>query len=449
MNKKKDLKKAYTTLYQLKNQQVIRLATEKMPVIEFTKDMEAPFALGKVTKPYGTERMWRGKERADIYLLNLETGAKEKIRTGVQARIELSPTGAYAYWYHPEDSCWYTYSTQHKKEFRLTTPDQFIAWNEEQDVPDFPYPHGAAGWTKEDKELLVYDRYDLWKVDPEGKSWPVNLTRNGRTERITYRRVSLDKEEKYIDLTQEQLLIGFHEESKGYGYYQTNLAAPRVPQTLIAGAYKLRPPVKAKNADAVIYSIETFETYPDLLLTNIRFSKSIPVIDGFRQQEKINWGTAEWITWLSLDGIPLEGVLYKPENFDPAGKYPLLVNFYERNSETLYDYRMPEPHRSTIDYHFYTSNGYVVFNPDIRYKEGYPGESCFNSVMPGIAAVVAKGYIDEKAIGAQGHSWGGYQVAYLATRTHLFAAIESGAPVVNMFSAYGGIRWETGLNRSF
>ena len=127
----------------------------------------------------------------------------------------------------------------------------------------------------------------------------------------------------------------------------------------------------------------------------------------------------------------------------------MIVNFYEKNSETLYSYRTPEPHRSTIDYHMYTSNEYIVFNPDIVYREGYPGESAYNCIMPGISMLIEKGFVDEKKIGAQGHSWGGYQTAYLATRTSLFAAIESGAPVVNMFSAYGGIRWGTGLNRSF
>jgi hypothetical protein len=124
------------------------------------------------------------------------------------------------------------------------------------------------------------------------------------------------------------------------------------------------------------------------------------------------------------------------------------VNFYERNANTLYNYHMPSPGRSTIDYPFYLSHGFVIFNPDVRFTDGYPGESCYNCVMPGITSLIAKGYVNEKAIGAQGHSWGGYQVAYLATRTHLFAAIESGAPVVNMLSAYGGIRWGSGLNRS-
>ena len=127
----------------------------------------------------------------------------------------------------------------------------------------------------------------------------------------------------------------------------------------------------------------------------------------------------------------------------------MIVNFYERNSNKLYNYNIVGPGRSTIDYAFYISQGFIIFNPDVRYTDGYPGESCYNCVMPGITSILEKGYIDEKRIGAQGHSWGGYQVAYLATRTNLFAAIESGAPVVNMLSAYGGIRWGTGLNRAF
>ncbi len=49
----------------------------------------------------------------------------------------------------------------------------------------------------------------------------------------------------------------------------------------------------------------------------------------------------------------------------------------------------------------------------------------------------------------QGHSWGGYQTAYLATQTDMFACGESGAPVSNMTSAYGGIRWGTGMSRMF
>lgn len=208
--------------------------------------------------------------------------------------------------------------------------------------------------------------------------------------------------------------------------------------------------MKAKDANRLLFTKERFDVFPDIFAADINLKKPIQLTQGIRQQKPFVWGTAELLSWVTLDGDTIEGVLYKPEGFDPKRKYPMIVNFYERNSETLHKYRMPEPHRSTIDYHLYLSNGYLVFNPDVRYKvDGFPGEDCYNCVMSGIASLATPGFVDMKHIGAQGHSWGGYQVAYLATRTDLFAAIESGAPVVNMFSAYGGIRWGSGLNRSF
>jgi dipeptidyl aminopeptidase/acylaminoacyl peptidase len=142
-------------------------------------------------------------------------------------------------------------------------------------------------------------------------------------------------------------------------------------------------------------------------------------------------------------------MLVKPDNFDPNKKYPLLVNFYERSSEGVYRHRTPVPGRSSINYSHYVSKGYVIFNPDVVYRVGYPGESAYDCVMSGITSLLSEGYIDKKRIGMQGHSWGGYQAAYLVTKTDLFAAVESGAPVVNMFSAYGGIRWGSGRSRQF
>ena len=97
----------------------------------------------------------------------------------------------------------------------------------------------------------------------------------------------------------------------------------------------------------------------------------------------------------------------------------------------------------------YASNGYVVLEPDIVYGTGHPGQDAMKCVMPAISKVVSGGYIDEKRIGIQGHSWGGYQIAYMVAHTDVFAAVEAGAAVADMISAYGGIRWGTGLPRQF
>lgn len=127
----------------------------------------------------------------------------------------------------------------------------------------------------------------------------------------------------------------------------------------------------------------------------------------------------------------------------------MIVNFYERSSNRLNQHRAPYPGRSTINYSFYASRGYVIFNPDVPYTVGYPGESAEKAVISGTLAMIDEGYIDKDRIGVQGHSWGGYQIAHLITRTNIFRCAESGAPVVNMFSAYGGIRWGSGLSRMF
>ncbi len=161
------------------------------------------------------------------------------------------------------------------------------------------------------------------------------------------------------------------------------------------------------------------------------------------------WHTLSRPEWTSLDGQKLRGMLVKPEGFDPKKKYPMIVNFYEKSSDDVNLYRTLEPLRSQINYTFYSNRGYLVFNPDIPYREGYPGESCMNAVVAGVTNLIDKGFVDEKRVAVQGHSWGGYQVAYLVTKTNMFRCAGSGAPVVNMVSAYGGIRWESGLMRMF
>ena len=448
-NVKRDLKKSYAAVYWLSNDKLVQLASEELPDAQLPMKGMGDWAVVSTSRPYSLSSMWEGRTRSDFYRVSLSTGERTLIAEADYAGYRLSPTGKYVGTYNATDSCWYTINLADNRKIQLTTPQTFPAWDEDNDTPNYPHAHGTAGWTKDDAALLIYDRYDIWSFDPEGKKAPVKLTKNGRDNKVTYRHIILDREQGFVDLSQPILMTGFNEKDKSTGIYRARLASPANPALLVGGNFNYDNVMKAKKADKYIYSRENFEVFPDMWATDANFKKGVQLTQGIRQQEPFIWGTAELISWTSLDGRTIEGVIYKPANFDPNKKYPMIVNFYERNSETLNKYRMPEPHRSTIDYRMYLSNGYIVFNPDIRYRDGYPGESCYNCLMPGVYEVLSRGYVDEKRIGAQGHSWGGYQVAYLATRTRLFAAIESGAPVVNMFSAYGGIRWGSGMARSF
>lgn len=448
-NKAKDLKKNYRAVYNIGKGTLVQLADKELPNIQLAVEGDGDLALLSTTTPYSLSSMWEGRTRSDYYTVNVETGARTSFATADYGRYRISPAGKYAYWYGETDSCWYTRSLAEGTLYKLTTPQTFVAWDILNDVPDYPSAYGAAGWTADDKELLIYDQYDIWRFDPKGAAAPVCLTKDGRNAKRSYHVVQLDKEARTIDLAKPQLLVALDETTKGYAYYEARLDGKSAPKKLIGGDYMLRTIMKAKNTNDVIYTIENYAQYPDLHHSTTAFKQSVKLTDGIAQQARFTWGTAELVKFTSLDGRKVSGVIYKPANFDPNKKYPLIVNFYEKNSETLNNYRMPEAHRSTIDYHYYNSNGYVVFNPDIHYRDGYPGESCYNCVMPGVEYMINTGYIDAKKIGACGHSWGGYQTAYLATRTNLFAAFESGAPVVNMFSAYGGIRWGSGLARAF
>lgn len=450
LNKSRDARRSFQAVYNIANRTVRQLATPDMPDITLIKSGDYDLALGVSDIPYQVESMWESTPgRNDVYIVNLIDGSSKLLKQGFRGRLQPSQDGKYLTWFTASDSSWYTIRLSDMNERKITDPRIIKAANETNDVPNPPGSYSFAGWLRDDRYVLLYDRFDIWKVDPDGAEAPVRITTNGRETKTVYRLVRLDRDREGLDPAASLFLSGVNEVTRAEGYYTLSLLKPGVPSPLLTGNFSLGTPQKAENGNTIIFSKETFEEFPDLFLTDTDFRKPVRISDANPQQKGFLWGTAELVSWTSLDGRPVEGLLFKPENFDPSRKYPMIVNFYEKSSQGLYSYRNPEHHRSTIDYHYYTSNGYLVFNPDIYYIDGYPGESAFNCIMPGITHLVSKGYVDIGKIGAQGHSWGGYQVAYLATRTSMFAAIESGAPVVNMFSAYGGIRWESGLSRSF
>ena len=441
---KNDQKKSYLTAVHLNSNKVVQLATTEYPNTNLGNEGNSENVLISNPTPYMLESQWTGLRASDYSIKNSSTGNTSKALTKVVGRVQLSPKGNFAYGYNTVDSTWFAYDIAKNSNVNLTKGNVF--YNELNDSPNHPRSYGSAGWTKDDNAMLIYDRYDIFKFNPTtGQS--TRLTK-GRETRTVYRYARLDREERFIDESKKWLLTTFNEVSKNAGYYEYNAKRKRGKQ-LLEGPYRYSNPVKAKDDSNVLFTRQSFIEFPNLRISDLNFKKQTLVSDANPQQKEYNWGTIELHEFTSLEGKALKGLLVKPENFDPTKKYPMLVNFYERSSDGIHNHRAPSPGRSSINYSFYTSRGYVIFNPDIVYRDGYPGESAYNAVIPGITSLIDKGFIDKDKIGAQGHSWGGYQVAHLATKTDIFAAIESGAPVVNMISAYGGIRWDSGLSRQF
>jgi len=451
-NRKENLKESYMAVYHRDRDQMVQLEKEDYTGIKWIDEGDGDHVLAWTYLPYGVRRMWEGSPyHRDFYLVDVKTGQAEMFKKNCRATPDVSPNGAYVYWYQALDTTWNTWHIKSGREYTITHPENVQCADELNDRPMPAYPYGTAGWLEDDEALLVYDRYDIWKVDPEDEQAPVNLTRNGRQTHTEYRLVDYrpeEEEEKALDPEKTYHLHGHNVNTRADGYYSMNLENPGKPERIIEGAYRLNRPIKAQKEDRYLFTKETFQRFPDLLITE-DFEDPRRISQANPQQEDFKWGTVELYSWTSADGQKLDGLLVKPEDFDPDKKYPLIVNFYEKSSQGLYRHRVPEVDRSTIGYHYYTSNDYIIFNPDVYYETGYPGEDAFDCVITGVTQLISEGFIDKEHIAAQGHSWGGYQTAYLATRTDLFAAIESGAPVSNMFSAYGGIRGWSGRNRSF
>ncbi|MGB5435989.1 MAG: prolyl oligopeptidase family serine peptidase [Maribacter sp.] len=440
---KNDTILSYKTVINLKNNKLVQLGNSKYFDTDLGDEGNALYALTETSRPYELESQWTGRNAYDYRIVNTETGTVAlEIKKAPQLR--LSPKGKYAFGYSLPDSTWITYKLSNGAYTTLTKGKVF--YDEQNDSPDFPSPYGNAGWTEDDTHIILYDRYDLWKVNPDtGKG--IKLT-SGRENKTVYRYVNLDEELRHIPLKDKWLLTSFNETTKDGGYASFDPKRNQL-KSLLSGAYKYSKPIKAKLTNRLLFTRESFQEFPDLLVADINFKDTKTISHANPQQKEYNWGTIELVDWTSLDGEQLTGLLVKPENFDPRKKYPLLVNFYEKSADLLHKHRAPHAERSSLNYSFYTSRGYVIFNPDVHYRIGYPGESAYNCVIPGITSLVEKGFIDNDNIGVQGHSWGGYQIAYLVTKTDIFKAAESGAPVPNMISAYGGIRWWTGLSRQF
>jgi dipeptidyl aminopeptidase/acylaminoacyl peptidase len=424
------------------------LASTEIPEIRTNITANSDVVVGYTEDPYLKKFTWEGGPIGkDLYAISTMTGKATLIEKEVRTTPQLSPAGKYIYWFDSPDSTWRAYETATGKKFDLSGKNKNLYFDELNDSPDFPSPYGVAGWTTNDDFILLYDRYDCWKVDPKGGISPNNLT-GGRKSATTHRLIRYDADEIAIDEI-KPFLFHFHKElnhEEGYLWFNLHTGNKNIVQE---GPFKFTQQVKkAAKAEKWLFTKEDFTTFPDLILSP-DFKTTKVISNANPQQADYKWGTMELVKWTSLDGTVLNGLLAKPDNFDPAKKYPMIVNFYERSSEGLYEHKLPVAGRSQINYTFYTSRGYLVFNPDIPYKIGYPGESALQAVLSGTTALIDKGFVDKDNIGIQGHSWGGYQIAYILTRTNLFKCAESGAPVVNMFSAYGGIRWESGMSRMF
>ncbi len=462
--------RTYTGVFTPETGQFVQLADPQMPVLRISDHAET--LLGVSNVPYAKRITWEGAFN-DYYLVDLQTGERRLAIGEQEHRVSLSPDGGFLVYYREGD--WHMMETSSGKSRNLTGELGIPFADEDWDYPGDVPGYGIGGWVKDSKNtggsrsVLIYDKYDIWQFPVSGDA-PVCLTEGkGRKDGYQFRLKRLDTKRECLETGEKALLSAYHVLSKFTAIYSMTIGIPGVA-CIAEEPAKFTLLAKAKDADRVLFTRESYTEFPDLWVaeglftgsgkqSGLKSAKKSGLKPGkpsrFNPQKLTNlnpqvkefaWGEAELVEWSSLEGTPLQGVLIRPGNYKPGERYPVLVYYYRFFSDRLYDFnQVVINHRPCFP--FYASNGYAVFLPDIRFEVGNPGRSATRCLVSGVQKIIDMGIADPDAICLHGHSWSGYQTAYVVTQTDIFACAIAGAPVANMTSAYSGIRWESGLAR--
>jgi len=434
--------RTYRSVYHVASRKVVPLANLDLPFVDVSEN--PTITLGRSNASYLVESTWKG-EASDVYAVELTTGSSKKIVSAQTDQAVLSPGGKWVAYYKLKQ--WYLYNTSTGATRCLTDGMTIAFFDEEDDRPSPPSSHGFVGWTEGDNDVLLYDKFDIWQF-PTAGAGPANITGGeGRKRNLTFRIQQLNPEARFYKPGEELILSAYHNKEKYAALYTARIGGSRIEK-------KMEEPkrytiiAKAKRAETLLFTRQSYAEFPDLWLSDTRLTSPRRLTDVNPQISEFAWGSAERVEWMSLDGTPLEGVLIKPGNYKPDTRYPVLVYYYERSAHRLHEFnQVVINHRPCFP--FYASNGYAIFLPDIRFTIGQPGFSATKCLVPGVQKLIDMGVANPKAIGLHGHSWSGYQTAFVVTQTNIFAAAIAGAPVANMTSAYSGIRLESGLARQF
>ncbi len=454
-----DRSRTYRAVYHIADKKLVQVADPTMATVNPSDD--GRWAIGSDDRKYRPMVDYDGNY-SDLLLVDTATGQRTPLLDKFRGSTTWSPRGDAVLLFRRGD--WLSMRLPQGTITSLTGNLSVKFANELHDSPGEPGSYGAVGWLRDGSGVLVYDMYDVWLLSADGKTQR-RLTK-GRESGIQFRVTEPDggtpgsmggfgagsddaDDERGINPARPLWMRAENLETRETGVYRlANLQAGTEATRLLWGPKNYRLAGKARNAEVFIVAAQTFAEEPNLHMTDGTFRSLKQVTEANPQKAGLLWGSGELVGFRNADGVPLQAALFKPETFDPSRKYPLIVYIYERLSQNVHNFHAPRPGHN-ISFSYYVSNGYLLLTPDIVYTIGSPGQSALKSVLPAIDELVRRGYVDEKRIGIQGHSWGGYEIAYMLTRTNRFRAAEAGAPVGNMTSAYNGIRWGTGLPRQF
>jgi dipeptidyl aminopeptidase/acylaminoacyl peptidase len=429
----------YVTLYRVDDRKLVRIADEEVPDIQITG--RGGWAIGTSDGAYELQGNLDGRRFQDVYAVDLKTGKKVAIKKRLRWGNSQSPDATKYVYY--EDKHYHVYDIEagETRNITATVPVSFVNVEDDHNIEN--PPSQFLGWTADSSAVLVSDRWDIWQVPVDAGKTAVNLTVNGRTDQIRYQgRVRTDPDERGIDMTKPQYFSAMSEWTKrdGYGVLEPGRAGLKMLLWEDASINRL---AKADKADVWMYTRETPTEATSVFIADGTLTGGRKVVDTSASASHLLWSSgAQLIEYKNAKSERLQASLYLPANYEKGKQYPMVVYIYERLTQGHYQYGRPTA--NGFSRQAYTSNGYAVLQPDIKYYVNDPGMSAVWALVPAVKAAIATGVVDPKRVGLHGHSWGGYQTAFTITQTDIFAAAVAGAPLTDMISMYSVIYKNSG-----
>ena len=454
----RDDESSFCTCLDIQTGHFVRLQQEDERIATVSND----FAIIEDKKSIN-DYWWPSFPRKSVWLVSLRDGTR-KLLPGALI-YEFSPDSHYLVYYDYKRQHYYSYDLTSNKIANISgsIPVSYITEGDPHvDLPTNPRaPLGIAGWLPNDGGVLIFGEYDMWRLSLSGYRSPENVTNGyGRLHHIKFRLITVDSKGNDAPGRTTILMTAFNTLNKYNGIFLMTLGGKEDPELLTMGPWTLyhgspnvvgegeysldqMVPLKARDENTWIVRRETGTDAPNYFLTT-DLKKYQPLTD-LQPQKAYNWLQPELVTWTQLDGTPSQGILYKPENFDPRKKYPVIFEYYEEWSHNMYEYPTPKFAIGRINIPWYVSRGYLVFTPDIFFsvanKSGkLVGDCAVNAVVSAARYLSNLPYVDSKRLGIQGHSFGGGETLYIITHTNIFAAAcAASSTVSNEISAYLGI----------
>ena len=405
----------------------VQLADETMETIQISEDGHS--AVGADDREYRSD--WRPNYQ-DLYLVDVETGERTLMLEQQLRTLGFDPSGKhFLYW---KDRDIWSYDLEALQHRNLTADAPVNFENELFDRFGEKPSYGIAGWTT-DGDAIVMHRHDLYRVSLESDATE-NLTQGfGQENETRFRVIDTDPDEDEFDLSKPLYLSAYGEWTKKAGFYRLDGGDL---EELVFDDARYGNLTKAEDADVAIFTRQDFETFPDLWLSDLDHESRRQITNANPQQTEYNWGRRILFDYYTYDGIRKQGTLAIPNDYQEGERRPMLINYYEQNSQNLHSYPTPR-FQGSPNFAGYVSDGYLVMQPDIHFRIGPSHQHMLESIELAIDAVIEMGYVDPERIALHGHSYSGQGSTYIATHSDRFAAIVAGAAATNLVSDFNAL----------